>query len=216
MHDKSPVGATWQAPRRYPRFPLQTKVELRVEKQILMATTDNVSAGGLLVECDPVLPRGTEIQLRFSLPNGFYVETTARVAHTKNGYGMGLEMLELTQEAREEISELARRIIGYTRRGARLPRQFNVMIQKSAQRGDLEGEMAQTILISLHGGLLVTRARFKADEAIYLWSPAHKKGAFATIVSRNIRGIDGLAEMGFRFNEDENFWGEHFPAETDS
>ena len=60
MHDKSPVGPTWQAPRRYPRFPLQTKVELRVENQILMATTDNVSAGGLLVECDPVLPRGTD------------------------------------------------------------------------------------------------------------------------------------------------------------
>jgi hypothetical protein len=213
MHDKSPVGPTWQAPRRYPRFPLQTKVELRVENQILMATTDNVSAGGLLVECDPVLPRGTEIQLRFSLPNGFYVETPARVAHAKSGYGMGLEMLGLTREAREEISELARRIIGYTRRGARLPRQFNVMMQKSAQKGDVEGEMAQTILISRHGGLLVTRARFKADEAIYLWSPAHKKGSFATIVFRNIRGIDGLAEIGFRFNGDENFWGVDFPEE---
>src|SRR5882724_10880972 len=205
MHDKSPVGPTWQAPRRYPRFPLQTKVELRVENQILMATTDNVSAGGLLVECDPVLPRGTEIQLRFSLPNGFYVETPARVAHAKSGYGMGLEMLGL-----------ARRIIGYTRRGARLPRQFNVMMQKSAQKGDVEGEMAQTILISRHGGLLVTRARFKADEAIYLWSPAHKKGSFATIVFRNIRGIDGLAEIGFRFNGDENFWGVDFPEETQS
>src|SRR6266850_1174140 len=121
MHDKSPVGPTWQAPRRYPRFPLQTKVELRVENQILMATTDNVSAGGLLVECDPVLPRGTEIQLRFSLPNGFYVET-----------------------------------------------------------------------------------------------PAREKGSFATIVFRNIRGIDGLAEIGFRFNGDENFWGVDFPEETQS
>src|SRR5436305_5255178 len=216
MQEKSPVGPAWQAPRRYPRFPLRTKVELRTQVRIYMATTDNVSAGGLLVECDPVLPRGTEIVLRFNLPNGFYIETTARVAHAKSGYGMGLEMLELTQEARDEISELARRIIGYTRRGARLPRQFNVMMQKSAQKGDVEGEMAQTILISRHGGLLVTRARFKADDSIYLWSPAHKKGAFATIVSRNIRGIDGLAEMGFRFNSDEDFWAEHFPAETDS
>ena len=100
-----------------------------------MATTDNVSAGGLLVECDPVLPRGTEMQLRFTLPNGFYVETPARVAHAKDGYGMGLEMLGLTQEASEEISELARRIIGYTRRGARLPRQFNVMLQKIGANG---------------------------------------------------------------------------------
>ena len=91
-----------------------------------------------------------------------------------------------------------------------------VMMQKSAQKGDVEGEMAQTILISRHGGLLVTRARFKTEDAIYLWSPAHKKGAFATIVFRNIRGIDGLAEMGFRFNSDEDFWGEDFPAETDS
>jgi len=80
MHDKSPVGPSWQAPRRYPRFPLQTKVELRVQQNILMATTGNVSAGGLLVECDPVLPRGTEVHLRFTLPNGFYVETDARVA----------------------------------------------------------------------------------------------------------------------------------------
>src|SRR5256885_5927624 len=131
MHDKSPVGPTWQAPRRYPRFPLQTKVELRVENQILMATTDNVSAGGLLVECDPVLPRGTEMQLRFNLPNGFYVETPARVAHAKSGYGMGLEMLGLTHEAREEISELARRIIGYTRRGARLPDRKSTRLNSS-------------------------------------------------------------------------------------
>jgi hypothetical protein len=168
------------------------------------------------VECDPVLPRGTEIVLRFNLPNGFYVETPARVAHAKSGYGMGLEMLGLTQEAREEISELARRIIGYTRRGSRLPRQFNVMMQKSAQQGDVEGEMAQTILISRHGGLLVTRARFKADESIYLWSPHHKRGSFATIVFRSVRGIDGLAEMGFRFNNDENFWGVDFPEENES
>jgi hypothetical protein len=88
------------------------------------------------------------------------------------------------------------------------------MMQKSAQRGDVEGEMAQTILISRHGGLLVTRAKFRADEQIYLWSPAHKRGSFATIVSRNIRGIDGLAEMGFRFNNDENFWEVDFPEEN--
>jgi len=216
MHDNSPVGPSWQAPRRYPRFPLQTKVELRVQQNILLATTDNVSAGGLLVECDPVLPRGTEVHLRFTLPNGFYVETDARVAHAKDGFGMGIEMIGLTQEAKEEISELARRIIGYTRRGARLPRQFNVMLQKTAQKGDAEGEMAQTILISRHGGLLATRARFKQDDPVYLWSPAHKKGSFATIIFRNVRGIDGLAEMGFRFNDNENFWGVDFPEETES
>jgi len=216
MHDKSPVGPSWQAPRRYPRFPLQTKVELRVQNNIYMATSGNVSAGGLLVECDPVMPRGTELHLRFSLPNGFFIETDARVAHARSGFGMGLEMMGLTTEAKQEISELARRIIGYTRRGARLPRQFNVMLQKTAQKGDVEGEMAQTILISRHGGLLATRARFKEQEQVYLWSPAHKKGAFASIISRNVRGIDGLAEMGFRFNDDENFWGVDFPEEHES
>jgi hypothetical protein len=90
------------------------------------------------------------------------------------------------------------------------------MLQKTAQKGDAEGEMAQTILISRHGGLLATRARFKAEESVYIWSPAHKKGAFASIIFRNVRGIDGLAEMGFRFNDDENFWGVDFPEETES
>ena len=31
-----------------------------------------------------------------------------------------------------------------------------------------------------------------------------------------MRGIDGLAEMGFRFNDNENFWGVHFPEETEA
>ena len=74
--------------------------------------------------------------------------------------------------------------------------------------------MAETIVITRHGGLLSTRAGFAVDEQIFLWWPDGKRGTNARVVHRGSTGTAGQTEVGFEFLQDFNFWGLDFPEES--
>jgi len=71
--------------------------------------------------------------------------------------------------------------------------------------------MAETVVLSKHGGLMVTRARFALGAIIYLHWPGGRRGAYVRIVHRREEGAGGLAELGFEFTQEINFWGLNFP-----
>ena len=127
---------------------------------------------------------------------------------------MGVRFLDLATEHQRALADYVEKILRYTRRSVRVARRLHVTIHGSLQPGRPEGELAETVLLSQHGGLLVSRSRFKLDERIFLWWPERQKGAHAKIVFRALGGVGNLVELGFEFEEVENFWGLEFPPDT--
>jgi len=75
-------------------------------------------------------------------------------------------------------------------------------------------ELAETIVISRHGGLVSTRARLAMNDEVLVWWPDGRRGASARVVHRHPTGAAGLVEVGFEFLQEMNFWGLDFPEET--
>lgn len=168
------------------------------------------------------LTLGTEMQLLFNLPTGHSISATAKVVHLTTtakvvhliGSAAGIEFIGLDEGSRTALSQFLQRMITYVRRGVRITRRMYVTIRQPASP-ESASEMAETIVISRHGGLLTTRARFAVDDEIFIWWPDGKRGASARVVHRQATGTAGLMEMGFEFLQDFNFWGLDFPEESE-
>jgi hypothetical protein len=128
------------------------------------------------------------------------------------GSAVGVQFIDLDETSRIALSRFLRRMITYIRRGVRVTRRMHVTIRRAASPQS-EFEMAETIVISRHGGLLSTRAQFVVDDEIVLWWPDGRRGTNARVVHRRVSGIAGLVEMGFEFSPGINFWGLDFPEE---
>jgi hypothetical protein len=129
------------------------------------------------------------------------------------GSAVGVQFLELEETSRITLSRFLRRMITYVRRGVRVTRRMHVTI-RVAGSPESHFEMAETIVISRHGGLLSTRAHFAVNDDIVVWWPDGKRGANARVVHLRASGAAGLVEMGFEFAPGLNFWGLDFPEET--
>lgn len=106
--------------RRDERVPLKARVdyELLSEDAFLFEYTSNLSRGGIFLATRNPLPVGTQLSLRFSLPNGEgSIETAGQVAwvneYKRGGKnlnpGMGIEFVNLLDSDREAISRLVKR-----------------------------------------------------------------------------------------------------------
>ena len=179
-----------------------------------IVNSQNVSMGGMLLEWLRLpLQVGTEIRVLFNLPTGHSVSSVADVVHTGNS-ALGIRFRELEDPARMALSRFLRRMITYTRRGARITRRMHVTIRRIDSQ-ESAFELAETIVISRHGGLLSTRAHFAPNDQIFLWWASGKRGTNARIANRRPSGTAGLVEMGFEFLQNFNFWGIDFPEEAD-
>ena len=195
--------------RKHPRIPLLTPVDVRGPKRFL-ASTGNVSLGGLLATTPETFAPETQIWVRFNLPSGQTVSTQAVVVHEEPGQAMGLRFVGLPDGAVEAITHFASRVINHTRRGLRVPRRTHIMLRRSFEN-TVDAEMAETVLVSRYGGLVICRADFALDDRLYLWWPARSRGAEVRVVFRHELGSAGLAEVGFEFVDSDNFWEMDFP-----
>jgi hypothetical protein len=178
-----------------------------------MTSTLNLGVGGLLLQPqEHPLPQGTEVRLLFNLPTGHSISTPAKVAHIV-GSAVGLQFVELEETSRVVLARFLRRMINYVRRGVRVTRRMYVTI-RGAGSPEPTFEMAETVVISRHGGLLSTRAQFGVGDEVRIWWPEGKRGSTARIVHRRASGTAGLIELGFEFSQDINFWGLEFPEES--
>ena len=211
----------WKSARRYPRISLTIPVEVRFGNVTTLTSSLNVSAGGMLLQPQTQpLPLGTELRLRFNLPTGHSISATGKVVHLTTtarvvqmmGTATGVRFTNLDEVSRMALSRFLQRMITYVRRGVRITRRMHVTIRPAGSPESLS-EMAETIVISRHGGLLSTRARFAVDDEIILWWHDGKRGTSARIVHRHPSGTAGLTELGFEFLQDFNFWGLDFPEQ---
>jgi len=96
-----------------PRFPLRLEVSLIVAGAVWSSTSANISHGGLFVISDRLLPPGTEVTVRFVLPNGHAVVAQgtvrwSRSAHQQQQPGMGLCFRGLSAQDGQQLANYCR------------------------------------------------------------------------------------------------------------
>ena len=207
------ISGEFPAARRYPRVPVQTPTELCIGNLSTLGEAQNLSLGGLLLHASRALECGTEVTVRFNLPTGHSISTRCIVVHAQPGNQLGLRFVQLEEHNRRAMAQFIRRMGLYTRRGARITKRLHVTL-RAANAVPALPEMAETVALSRHGGLLVTRARLATGDVVHLWWPEAKRGAKARIVHRRISGTAGLLELGFEFIDESNFWQLEFPSQN--
>lgn len=199
--------------RRFPRVPLAIPVEIWSGARNFEGETENISAGGILLRCQQTFKHGAQMKILFNVPAGFSIHTSCAVVHTLPESRMGLQFLDLSDGSRAELSEFIIKLQAYARRGSRIAKRLTVTL-RSLKSDDCQEELAETIMLSRYGGLLVCRSNFCEGEEAFLRWPKGKRGANARIVYRRPGGPSGLLELGFEFKDHpENFWDLEFPPD---
>ncbi len=101
----------------------------------------------------------------------------------------------------------------HRRRSARLARRVKVFLRWTDPEGTPHEEVAETVVLSRYGGLLLCPTSFKAGEDVSLWWPEQGRGARIRVVFREWGRTPDLAEVGFEFTEPMDFWGIEFPPD---
>jgi len=196
--------------RQYPRVRLTIPIVVKTDDRTLMGQTLNLSLGGLLMEVPYKFKQGLQLNLLFNLPTGHTISTRAVVVHTPSKKSCGVKFSNLDDSCRTCLALFVQKLIEYVRRGVRVSNRMHVTLRATSSDKSSE-EMAETVVLSKHGGLMVTRARFALGAIIYLHWPGGRRGAYVRIVHRREEGAGGLAELGFEFTQEINFWGLNFP-----
>jgi RNase P/RNase MRP subunit p29 len=211
---RCPTSLVERIPRKHPRFPLVARVENMAGGKSMTGRTGDISVGGILVLSRDTLEPKSEVRVRFDLPSGRRVDVQGEVVHSTPGVRMGIKFLALNHDDQEAIAEYAEQVKPYKRRSVRLPRNFAVSLRWQDLDGNWHEQLAETVLITKHGGMIMTPARLKPGaDTIVSWPEAGRE-AEARIVFRQLRGADSLSELGFEFLSSENFWGIEFPTDT--
>src|SRR5437588_8021961 len=176
-----------------------------------MGQSENISLGGLLLQTSDRLEPQTQLEVLFNLPTGHSIRTQTIVVHSDLRSRAGIQFRDLPQEVRQQLEEFIANQQSHVRRGARVAKRFNVTL-RGTLAGKEQEEIAETVLISARGGLLVCRAEFTLGQGVFLWWPQAKRGAKARIVFRNTIGHGDLVELGLEFESSEDFWGLDLPA----
>lgn len=195
-------------------MPVTLPVEIGERSAAILGETVNISAGGVLLATRSPLPANTGLRIRLNLPTGESILSAVAIVHrTPHGH-FGLKFLDLANGARQELAAFITRILGYSRRGVRVPRRHHLSIRLLSDPGSTE-QIAETLIVSLHGGLLISRAPFRTGDEIFVWRPDKKRGVTAKVVWRRPSGKHGMVELGFVFHDLVTFWDDDLENETE-
>jgi hypothetical protein len=208
---KTPVDQQYPHLRAYPRLPLATPVEIHYADRKILCRTENISIGGFLAHCRNAPPTSAELNVLFNLPNGITINTKGVVKHRHRGR-FGVQFSSLPPTERVALEGFTARMENFTRRGERIARRLHVTIRSMHPDKEQSEQMAETVLLSQNGGLMVCRAKFDVGERLRLYWPEKKRSTEIVIVFRRPCGTADLVELGFEFLEDDNFWGMGFSA----
>jgi uncharacterized protein (TIGR02266 family) len=98
-----PAGAERRAARR---VSLVTQIRTLAGGETLVGYSRNISTGGIFIQAEKVVEKGSELQLRFKLqPEGEILEARAVVTYAMAGQGMGMKFVDLPEPVRARIEE---------------------------------------------------------------------------------------------------------------
>lgn len=97
-----------QEKRRFIRVPFRATVDYRTEGKSQTGMARNLARGGLFIETDEILPKGTRVDLQWSFGEKTRIKAAGVVAWTKSGSqgvpgGIGLQFTEISSENRSTI-----------------------------------------------------------------------------------------------------------------
>ena len=107
-------GEAFPTKRQYDRLPITLEVNYNTEMEFLNSTTKNICIGGMFIHTLYPLPEGTEINVRFSIPElSMEFSSAAKVVWAatpsqgdKDGdSGMGINFLNLSEEKCKKLEE---------------------------------------------------------------------------------------------------------------
>lgn len=205
----TPPLAEYQPARAHPRLPVTTPLQVKLDGQAWVWNTIDISVGGLGFQCPAAPPPpSTKLKLLFNLPNGYSVSTEGVVRYVLSDR-VGVQFSDLPSESRSALEDYTYRAMSYTRDGGRIAKRLYVTLT-SVTSGS-EEQIAETVILSRNGGLLICRAAFKVGEELRLtWSERHRSARIAVTFRREC-GAGGLAELGFALRDVNDFWQMEFP-----
>jgi len=205
MGTTPPPALPFVPTRTYPRLKYAAPVVIDFAGRSFMGTTEDIAIGGLGARCDELPPPEADLGLLFNLPTGPAVRTDAIVRYDLPGR-FGVQFRDLPPEARAALQQYTQKVLGYVRRSGRVAKRLLVTL-RSIRLGVASEELAETVTLSRNGGRLVCRARFKIAEELRLYWPEGDREAQIRVVFRQLCGTDEIADFGFEFINEQDFWG---------
>jgi len=99
------MSQAFPSARKSERLPITLEVNYKTELEFLNSKTRDISAGGMFIRTFYPLPEGTELNVRFSIPEieiDFSVIArvvwSAVVREDENESGMGINFMNMTKE----------------------------------------------------------------------------------------------------------------------
>ncbi len=102
----------------------------------------------------------------------------------------------------------------YRRRSSRMVLRVPLLI--NAADASKEWEQVETVLVSLHGGMLRTRQRFGVGTTLDIRMANAGRSARARVAWMSSPANPQSADMGFEILDDVGFWGVNFPPDRRS
>jgi len=91
-----------------------------------------------------------------------------------------------------------------------------LLINAVDSTAETEWEQVQTVVVSLHGGMLRTRQRFSAGTMLDIRLPNAGRSTRARVAWMSAQYTSQGADLGFEILDDLGFWGIKFPPDRRS
>lgn len=170
----------------------------------------NVSLGGMLVSCRKHPFHALEnVLLTFEIEKGFFAELPAQIIHARKGEYFGVRWLDLPLEYAQILTRRTTVAAMSQRRSERLAQRFFLELRWSDDSRE-RVEPAETVLISKHGCLLLTRSEIPVGHHVQLSWRERRLGATAR-VAYSEPTLDGdLNKVALEFETANELWGQDF------
>jgi len=93
-------------PRKEDRFSYLQEVELEFASGKRSARISDISIGGCYIDTIAQVPVGETLQLQISSSSGNTMQFAGRVAYVLEGFGFGVEFIDLSDTQREFLSQI--------------------------------------------------------------------------------------------------------------
>lgn len=104
----------------------------------------------------------------------------------------------------------------YRRRSSRMVLRVPLLINAADSSAETQWEQVETVLVSLHGGMLRTHQRFPVGATLDIRMPNAGRSARARVAWTSLNCTPKGADLGFEILDDTAFWGLNFPPDRRS
>ncbi len=199
--------------RNSTRVRFATLVRIESRGRSMEGESVNVSLGGMLVACKdhPFWPL-EKLLLTFEIERGFFAELPAEVVHARKGEYFGVRWLNLPLEYAQILTRRTTVPAVAQRRSERLAQRF--FLELKWRDGDGErAEPAETVLISKHGCLLLTRSEIPLEHRVQLAWKERGLSADARVAYCEPTLAGDLNKIALEFESANELWGEDFSTD---